>query len=53
VATPLCAKNKADEYLLQFTQIPQSLWPSGEKAEISVQATTSKTGVAEKSLQQI
>jgi len=46
-------KNKADEHLLQFTQIPQSLGASGEEEEISVQTTTSQKGVVEKNLQQI
>jgi len=49
----LGAKNKPDEHLLQFTQIQQSLGPSTEEVEISVQTTTSEKGVTKKSLQQI
>jgi len=44
----LGAKNKADEHLLQFTQIMQSLGPSVDEVEISVQTTTSEKEVAEK-----
>jgi len=44
VATALGAKIKADEHLLQFTQIPLR----GEEAEISVQTTTSEKEIAEK-----
>jgi len=49
----LGAQKKADKPLLQFTQIPHSLGPSWEEAEISVQTVTFEKGVAEKSLQQI